>query len=258
MLLKAVTKLATFRGESSFRTWLHGIACHHVLNMKRRRTEESFVSFSRFAEDLDAAPDLDLPDPSAVPVDRALLVEEAKLGCLTAMLLGLDRRQRLAYVLSELLGTPTADAAELMGVSPGNFRQILSRARRALHGFMEGSCGLVKSENRCRCARRTTGFIEAGHVDPADIRHAQPGAPRLAEVTPDSLEALESRMDRLHRAQHRETRFLEPSRPRSALTAFLEDPGGQADVAAGRYELDVRTGASAARAAAGRPARTSL
>ncbi len=224
VLLKAVTKLATFDDRSSFRTWLHRITCNHVLSMKKRSSEERFVSFSQFASDLDAAPDLDLPDERAVPVDRALLVEEAKLGCLTAMLLGLDRRQRLAYVLTDLLGTPSSTAADLLDATPENYRQILSRGRRALHRFMQGTCGLVETRNRCRCANRTAGFIEAGHVDPEKIRFARPEAPRLAEVNERDLEALESRMDRLHRDQQRQAHFTEPPDPRAALTRFLEDP----------------------------------
>lgn len=224
VLLKVVTKLSTFDGRSSFRTWLHRITCNHVLSMKRRGGEEQFVSFSRFAADLDAAPDLELPDENSVPVDRGLLVEEAKLGCLTAMLLGLDRRQRLAYVLTDLLGTPTATAAELLETTAQNYRQILSRGRRALHGFMEGTCGLVETRNRCRCAKRTAGFIEAGYVEPDNIRFARADAPRLAEVSEGDLEALESRMDRLHREQQREARFVDPPDPGMALVRFLEDP----------------------------------
>ena len=157
-------------------------------------------------------------------MDSALLVEEAKLGCLTAMLLGLDRRQRLAYVLADLLGTPSSTAAALMEVSPANHRQILSRARRALHSFMEGTCGLVNTSNRCRCAKRTAGFIDAGHVDPEDLRFARPEAPRLAEADTASLEALESRLDHLHREQQRQARYLEPPEPGAALLRFLEDP----------------------------------
>lgn len=35
VLVKAVTRLSTFRGNSQFRTWLYRIAANHVLNMKR-------------------------------------------------------------------------------------------------------------------------------------------------------------------------------------------------------------------------------
>src|SRR5438552_6970389 len=39
VLVKIITKLGTFNGESSFRTWLYRIAANHVLNMKRRNAE---------------------------------------------------------------------------------------------------------------------------------------------------------------------------------------------------------------------------
>ena len=39
ILIKICTKLSTFEGRSSFRTWLYRIALNHVLSMKRRRGE---------------------------------------------------------------------------------------------------------------------------------------------------------------------------------------------------------------------------
>src|SRR6476620_4757333 len=39
VLVKAITKLSTFKGESAFRTWIYRIAANHVLNMKRRWAE---------------------------------------------------------------------------------------------------------------------------------------------------------------------------------------------------------------------------
>src|SRR5688572_23879664 len=46
VLVKAITKLSTFKGESKFRTWLYRIAANHVLNMKRRDVEtQTFASY---------------------------------------------------------------------------------------------------------------------------------------------------------------------------------------------------------------------
>src|SRR5437763_2610227 len=39
VLVKVVTRLSTFQGDSAFRTWLYRIAANHVLNMKRRGGE---------------------------------------------------------------------------------------------------------------------------------------------------------------------------------------------------------------------------
>src|SRR5205085_387789 len=101
ILIRVVTKLSTFEGRSSFRTWLYRLVVNHVLNMQQRRSQ---WDFARYKKTLEAMPDMDLPDPNAVPVDVQLLVEEAKIGCTSAMLLCLDREQRLIIVLSEIFG----------------------------------------------------------------------------------------------------------------------------------------------------------
>src|SRR3954452_316542 len=68
VLVKVITRLGTFKGQSSFRTWLYRIATNHVLNMKRRGTEAQTLTFSSYGATIDGTPDLDLPDPKSVPV----------------------------------------------------------------------------------------------------------------------------------------------------------------------------------------------
>src|ERR1041385_4411228 len=46
VIVKVITKLSTFKGESPFRTWLYRIVANHVLNMRRRAVEEqTFAAF---------------------------------------------------------------------------------------------------------------------------------------------------------------------------------------------------------------------
>ena len=77
VLIKAVTRLGSFKGESKFRTWLYRITANHVLNKKRRGGEIPQHTFDSYANAINDTPDQDLPDPRAVPVDVPLLVEEA-------------------------------------------------------------------------------------------------------------------------------------------------------------------------------------
>src|SRR5258708_4111180 len=87
VLVKVITKLNTFKGESKFRTWLYRIAANHVLNMQQRSAETQSLTFSRYGTAIENTPDLDLPDPNTVPVEVPILVEEAKVGCTMGMLL---------------------------------------------------------------------------------------------------------------------------------------------------------------------------
>jgi RNA polymerase sigma factor (sigma-70 family) len=211
VLIKAITRLATFQGESRFRTWLYRITVNHVLNMKRRGGEREAQTFSSYASAINETPDLDLPDPKSVPVEVPLLVEEAKISCTTGMLLCLDRKQRLIFTLGEIFGASDTVGAEILQISPDNFRQSLLRARRDLYQFMQGQCGLVNASNPCRCPKKTRGFIEAGHVDPQHLQFVPLQLTRIRQAAADSVRTLENAVDEQYAAIFREHPFLEPA-----------------------------------------------
>lgn len=210
VLVKAVTRLSTFQGDSRFRTWLYRITANHVLNMKRRGAELRPHTFSSYAAAINDTPDLDPPDPKSVPVDVPLLVEEAKLTCTTGMLLCLDRRQRLVFTLGEILGVGDAVGGDVLEMSADNFRQLLARARRDLYQFMHGQCGLVNADNPCRCPKKTKGFIAAGHVDPTRLLFVPLHVPRIKDAAAGTVREIEDVLDREYATVFREHPFLEP------------------------------------------------
>src|SRR5262249_45238146 len=125
ILIRIVTGLGGFRGESSFRTWVYRIACNALLGLRKKRMEERTVSWEEFGEDLGQGLS-DAPLRAAGRVDEALLLEEVKVGCTHAMLLCLDRDHRLAYVLGAILELEHREAAEVLAISPAAFRKRLS------------------------------------------------------------------------------------------------------------------------------------
>ncbi|MFO1008382.1 MAG: RNA polymerase sigma factor [Planctomycetaceae bacterium] len=229
VLIKAITRLSTFQGNSQFRTWLYRITANHVLNMKRRGGEKQEQSFSSYANAINATPDLDLPDPKSVPVEVPLLVEEAKISCMTGMLLCLDRKQRLIFTLGEIFQVSDIVGSEILEMTPVNFRQSLSRARHDLYQFMQGQCGLVNTRNPCRCPKKTKGFIDAGHVDPEHMQFVSHHQHRMMEVAADAVRTVESSMDAEYATLFREHPFLEPKSEVDWLRQLLDrDDFGQA------------------------------
>lgn len=223
VLVRAITRLSTFKGESQFRTWLYRITANHVLNMKRCQGEVDAQSFSSYADAINNTPDLDLPDPKILPVDVPLLVEEAKISCTTGMLLCLDRKQRLIFTLGEIFGASDAVGSEILEMSADNFRQSLSRARRDLYQFMHGQCGLVNANNPCRCAKKTRGFIEAGHVDPQNLQFVPLHLRRIIEAAEGVVLTIENSVDEQYAAIFREQPFLEPKDQLSWLRRLLDN-----------------------------------
>ncbi|HSP15171.1 MAG TPA: RNA polymerase sigma factor [Thermoanaerobaculia bacterium] len=162
ILIRIVTHLSDFRGESRFRSWCYAIAANHLRTVRRGRMESADLTFETFERELhetaSAAEDLE-SNP-----EYAVAVEEVRVGCTLGMLLCLDREQRLAYIAGEILELDHHEAAEILGISPAAFRQRLARARKAIVGFTSRVCGIVDPANGCHCTKRVAYAIERGRV----------------------------------------------------------------------------------------------
>ncbi|MDY6943266.1 MAG: RNA polymerase sigma factor [Pseudomonadota bacterium] len=162
ILLKLITRLASFEGRSAFRTWAYRVALNHLLNQRKSRVEAEQPSFEQFADDL--AQGLSEPTSRESDPEYALLVQEVRVGCTHAMLICLDREHRAAFVLGEILELSNSEGAQVLGISDVAYRKRLSRAKRRLVDFMAGHCGLVNTEAACRCHRRIDCAVEQGVV----------------------------------------------------------------------------------------------
>lgn len=211
ILIRMMTGIKSFRGESKFRTWLYRLATNHILNFKKKwAAAEPAYTFDWFAGDLDATGLSDIPDPQTVPVPVEVLIVEAKISCTAAMLLCLDGRQRLVYTLGEIFGVSDLVGSEVTGTTPANFRQILSRARQDLYAFLDGKCGLVNESNPCRCPKKIRGFMERGYLTPGKLQFAAGHRRRVREIAPSRGDELLEASHRLYAALYREHPFAEP------------------------------------------------
>lgn len=221
VLIKVVTKLAQFRGESNFRTWLYRITFNHFLQMKNHRLESAINTFGDYGDQLDTIADEDLTEQEKA--EQQEVIEEAKLGCMNGMLLCLDRHQRLVYVLGELFGVDHTLGAQLLTISPANFRQRLSRARKDLYQFMHRRCGLVNTANPCRCAKKTTGFIKAGWVDPKTRKFNTAYVSKINQVADQKSASLDARLETGYADLLRNQPFQEKEHTQTLLATFLTE-----------------------------------
>jgi RNA polymerase sigma factor (sigma-70 family) len=162
ILVIVLTHLGSFRGESAFSTWVWRIAARRLAEVKRgRREADSFEELearlqSLRQEPLAAGPDLD--------AESQVFAREVRLRCTQAMLLGLDRPSRIAYVLGDIFNLPGDEAAAVLEIDPAAFRKRLVRARERLYDFMRRQCGVYDPANPCRCERVAAGAVARGLV----------------------------------------------------------------------------------------------
>lgn len=136
--LQVFRKLATFRGQSRFSTWLFRIVTNAALMQRRRRSRRPAESLEACLPRFDESGlHLGLPAQLAAPahveerLDRRLLAEKA--------LEGLDRlpdAYRTPFILRDLEEMPTAEVAQVLGLEAAAVRQRVHRARLMLRGYL--------------------------------------------------------------------------------------------------------------------------
>lgn len=196
-LIKIITKLSSFKMESSFRTWAYRIAVNHTLNMKKSRGEtRHFSTFAEYGSSIDKTPDYEMTEETNLSFDAQTVVEEVKLSCLNGMLLCLNREQRIVFILGGVFGVPDSVGSEILEISRENFRQKLSRARKELFNFMNDKCGLINKSNPCRCARKTKALVDSGYVNPGKLIFNTNYVMKIKQATGSKLERFESYVEK--------------------------------------------------------------
>ena len=177
ILIRIVTKLSTFRGDSSFETWTYRVATNYLLTARKIIAKDSGLSFQMFTDDLlDGLAD----EQNAAPEDHVML-NELRLRCTMAMLLCLDREHRAAYVLGDVLEFEHGAAADVLDITPGTYRKRLSRARASVQDFTAKTCGMASPTAPCSCRKRLPSAMAMGCIGASpssDLRDA----PRFTEV----------------------------------------------------------------------------
>lgn len=157
ILLSLATHLSEFRGDSRFSTWAYRVAANALLDALRARGRRRERSFSDIAADVDmglkAFEERHLGSDPVTPEDRISATEFALL-CTQGMLMALDPRHRLAYILGDVLELSSEDGALVADVTRTAFQQRLARGRRQLRAFMGRHCGLVATSEPCRCDKQ--------------------------------------------------------------------------------------------------------
>jgi RNA polymerase sigma-70 factor (ECF subfamily) len=155
--LAAYAHLDQFEGASSFSTWLTRIALNQGLARLRRRARHARVAAVP-AKELDH-----MRHPSVGPEERAGDRELARM--VEEAVDALPEKYRSAFILREIEGLSTADAAACLEISEELMKVRLHRARLALRDSLFTRAGAVAATSfpfmGVRCDRVVSQAMDA-------------------------------------------------------------------------------------------------
>jgi RNA polymerase sigma-70 factor, ECF subfamily len=128
--LKAYQNLGQFQGQSKFYTWLVRIAVNEALMRLRRRRPERMVSLDEDVKTEDDSVPREVADWSPNPEQQYSQAELKDI--LTRTIQGLPPSFRTVFVLRDVEGLSTEEAAEALDLSIPAVKSRLLRARLQL------------------------------------------------------------------------------------------------------------------------------
>ena len=167
ILLKMITHLSSFRGDSSFTTWVFSIAANHLKNYKKHMFAHHPLSFEYYGDDIENGKIQDVPDLTQ-NVEKDILAEELKMSCTNVMLQCLDAESRCIFILGTMFKIDSRVAGDILNMTPEAYRQRLSRTRKKMADFLGQYCGEYGG-GKCKCKNRVNYAIKNHRINPLQM-----------------------------------------------------------------------------------------
>ena len=190
ILLKMITHLSSYRGDSSFTTWVFSIAVNHLKNYKKHMFAHYPLSFEYYGDDIENGKIQDVPDLTQ-NVEKDILAEELKMSCTNVMLQCLDTESRCIFILGTMFKVDSRIAGDILGMTPEAYRQRLSRIRRKMADFLGQYCGEYGG-GRCRCKDRVNYAIQSHRINPQQLDYTA-----ASEIPVEAMLAVKSAMEEI-------------------------------------------------------------
>lgn len=134
--VKVLESISTFRGQSSFYTWLFRVGVNLTLNFCSRKLRLGMRSLDAGLGQNESSMASNLPDKKEI--DPAAVAQNHELvGQVLAALEKLDDNQRAIVVLRDIEGMDYEQIAEILQIELGTVKSRLSRARSALRELLQ-------------------------------------------------------------------------------------------------------------------------
>lgn len=132
--IKGYQALKSFKGDSSFYTWLYRIAVNKTINFLKQRRNRTQLSLNDLDLNTEKDPDLVALISDKTPRREVSLAELQNK--LSAAMMKLSEVHRLVVTLHDIQGLPHEEIAGIMDCNVGTVRSRLFYARQQLQAYL--------------------------------------------------------------------------------------------------------------------------
>jgi RNA polymerase sigma-70 factor (ECF subfamily) len=155
---KAAEALPRFRGDAQASTWLYRIAANVASDWLRGRAAHE----AKVTVPLEAPDEARSASPDSQTSPEQELIRWEMRDCIRGVIEQLPQAQRTALVLGELGGFSDDEIAHTLGISRGNAKVRLHRARAQLKQALEARCDFYRNEdNQIACEPKPAACASA-------------------------------------------------------------------------------------------------
>lgn len=188
IFVKIMTNLNSFRDESKFETWVFRLSKNYLINYKKTIFAQYPLNFDYYLNDIKDNTE-DFSQDLLTELSRKELAQEFKKSCTNVLLQCFAPQTRCIFILGTMFKVDSRIASEILGISPDNYRQKLSRARKKMAGFLSYHCRLI--ETGCSNCEQRIGFtIKQKRIDTNNLSYS-----KLDELNEDVMSDCQNNME---------------------------------------------------------------
>ncbi len=145
-LLRALDAVDGFRGEAALGTWLHRIGMNLAHDLLRRRERSPILSVE---------PEVDVQEALSEAANAGPLEQKQMSQCVQNLLAKLPPQQRHVLAQAGMLEQTALEIARDSGITAGNVKIRLHRARRAMQAVLETHCDFDRESGVLCCVPKS-------------------------------------------------------------------------------------------------------
>jgi RNA polymerase sigma-70 factor (ECF subfamily) len=157
---KAYQKLNSFKGESTFKTWLFAIAANLAKDHLRAKNRWPQNAQDKCRDLISTTPELqsDLKDIAYKSDTGKYEIKEHIDFCFTCVMKTLPLEQQLVLMLADIYSFRVKEIAQIMNLTDGVIKHHLLNSRGTMQDIFEHRCALINKEGICHQCSELNGF----------------------------------------------------------------------------------------------------